>query len=70
MQRFYNIKKENIIAFGDAENDAGMLEHAEVGVAMENAIPAIKKIANAETLSNDQDGVAVFLKNYFKTLNS
>ncbi|MCG7195393.1 Cof-type HAD-IIB family hydrolase [Fructilactobacillus sanfranciscensis] len=60
----------NLMAFGDAENDAGMLEHAEVGVAMENAIPAIKKIANAETLSNDQDGVAVFLKNYFKTLNS
>ncbi|WP_429971542.1 Cof-type HAD-IIB family hydrolase [Fructilactobacillus sp. Tb1] len=56
----------NLMAFGDAENDSGMLEHAAVGVAMENATPAIKKIANAETLTNDEDGVAVFLQKYFK----
>ncbi len=56
----------NLMAVGDAENDAGMLEHAKVGVAMENATPEIKKVANAETLSNDQDGVAAYLKKYFK----
>ncbi|ANZ58495.1 hydrolase [Fructilactobacillus lindneri] len=56
----------NLMAFGDAQNDAGMLEKAQVGVAMSNATPEIKKIANDETVSNDEDVVAVFLQKYFK----
>ncbi|WP_413627823.1 Cof-type HAD-IIB family hydrolase [Fructilactobacillus vespulae] len=55
----------NLMAFGDAENDAGMLKSAKIGVAMGNATPAIKAIANEETVTNDEDGVAVFLKKYF-----
>lgn len=55
----------NLMAFGDEENDLGMLEAAEVGVAMDNAIPAVKAIATDHTLNNDADGVAVFLEQYF-----
>ncbi|BDZ31693.1 Cof-type HAD-IIB family hydrolase [Lactiplantibacillus sp. WILCCON 0030] len=55
----------NLMAFGDEENDLGMLEAAEVGVAMDNAIPAVKAVATDHTLNNDADGVAVFLEQYF-----
>jgi len=55
----------NLMAFGDEENDLGMLKAAKVGVAMDNAIPAVKAIATDHTLNNDDDGVAVFLEKYF-----
>lgn len=56
----------NLMAFGDQENDLEMLQAAEIGVAMGNAIPLIKQAANAETLDNNADGVAVYLQKYFK----
>jgi len=56
----------NLMAFGDEENDLGMLKAAKVGVAMANAIPAVKAATTDATLSNDDDGVAVFLDHYFK----
>jgi len=57
---------DNLMAFGDEENDLEMLQAAGVGVAMGNAIPLIKKAANAETLDNNADGVAAYLKKYFE----
>lgn len=51
-------------AFGDGTNDISMLEAAGVGVAMANAVPEAKAAANHETVSNDEDGVAVFLEKY------
>ena len=57
---------DQLMAFGDEENDLGMLTAAKVGVAMANAIPAVKAATTHATLSNDEDGVAVFLEKYFK----
>lgn len=45
------------IAIGDSWNDHEMLEAAGLGVAMGNAIPALKEIADYVTLSNNEDGV-------------
>lgn len=45
------------IAVGDSWNDHEMLEAAGLGVAMANAIPALKEIADFITLSNNEDGV-------------
>lgn len=45
------------IAVGDSWNDHEMLEAAGLGVAMGNAIPALKEIADYVTLSNNEDGV-------------
>ncbi|ETO40697.1 Hydrolase (HAD superfamily) [Fructilactobacillus florum 8D] len=56
----------NLLAFGDAENDAGMLRQAKIGVAMGNATPEIKQLADEETATNDQDGVALFLEKFMK----
>ena len=52
---------EEMIAFGDAENDTSMLEYAGIGVAMGNATDALKAAADEVTLSNDEDGIAASL---------
>ncbi len=61
----FNLTAENLMAFGDEENDYPMLKLAKVGVAMDNAIPQIKDIATDITKSNADDGVGVFLEKYF-----
>lgn len=52
---------EQTIAFGDNQNDIPMFHWAAEAVAMGNAIPELKQIANAITLDNSQDGVAQYL---------
>ncbi|RKD27506.1 hypothetical protein SAMN02745883_00595 [Caminicella sporogenes DSM 14501] len=52
------IKREEIIAVGDNENDISMIEYAGLGVAMANAEEKVKKIADYITDTNDNDGVA------------
>ncbi|MFD0671502.1 Cof-type HAD-IIB family hydrolase [Cohnella sp. GCM10027633] len=53
----YGIPIEETIAMGDAMNDHEMVESAGLGVAMANAVPALKAIADYVTLSNNEDGV-------------
>lgn len=53
----YGIPIEETIAMGDAMNDHEMVEAAGLGVAMANAVPALKEIADYITLSNNEDGV-------------
>lgn len=57
-----NIKTNEVIFFGDSGNDLEIIENVGLGVAMENAIKIVKEKAKAITLSNDEDGVAVFLE--------
>ena len=51
-------RREELIAFGDNYNDMTMIGYAGMGVAMANAEPELKKIANHICDSNDEDGVA------------
>lgn len=63
----YQISRSHIIAFGDEHNDLEMLDAAGRGVAMQNAIPDIKAIADDVTpVDNDHDGLAKYLQEYFK----
>lgn len=57
-------KKEEMIAFGDAQNDASMLKFVGCGVAMANATDELKAIADEITLSNDEDGIAYSLEKH------
>ncbi len=52
------IKKEEIICMGDAGNDIHMVEYAGLGVAMGNAFPELKEVANYVTKTNEENGVA------------
>lgn len=60
------ISTENIVAFGDSMNDKAIIEAAGIGVAMGNAMGRLKEIANDVTVSNDDDGVAVWLERWMK----
>jgi len=53
-----------MIAFGDDENDYEILKYCGKGIAVANAIPMIKEIADDMTESNDNDGVAKYLEKY------
>ena len=50
--------RQEIMAFGDGMNDLSMIRFAEMGIAMENAEPELKRSADYVTLSNNDDGVA------------
>lgn len=59
---WHNIELNNLLAFGDADNDADMIRDAGIGVAMDNASPLTKSYANYVTLNNQEDGAAYFLE--------
>lgn len=63
------INREDVIAFGDGQNDLSMLRYAGIGVAMENAVPQLKDAADEVTLSNSADGIAVSLLKHIPELN-
>jgi hydroxymethylpyrimidine pyrophosphatase-like HAD family hydrolase len=56
------VAREEVVAFGDGLNDHEMLVWAGLGVAMGNADPATKAIADEVTASNDEDGVALVVE--------
>lgn len=62
--RYFNVKPEELIAFGDGMNDAEMLQLAGYSYAMANADPDLKKIAKYEAPSNDDNGVLKVLDQY------
>ncbi len=53
---------EDMVAFGDDSNDISMLRMCGIGVAVDNALPEVKYAADALTSSNDEDGVASWLR--------
>ena len=56
--------KEEMIAFGDGQNDQSMIEYAGIGVAMQNAVDSLKEVADEITLPNDEDGIGHTLNKY------
>lgn len=61
----FDMDFSNLVAFGDAENDLGMIKNAEIGVVMENGQEPVKKAGDVITGNNDEDGVAQFVHKYF-----
>jgi Cof subfamily protein (haloacid dehalogenase superfamily) len=59
------ITADQVLAFGDMPNDVPMLNWAGHSVAMANAHPAVREVADEVTLTNDEDGVAVYLSRTF-----
>lgn len=60
-----NISADEIIAFGDSENDRAMLKFVGKGVAMWNAPKTIRDVADDLTESNDEQGILIKLKEIF-----
>ncbi len=49
---------DDVVAIGDDVNDVEMVRRAGIGIAVENALPEVKAVADWITESNDDDGVA------------
>ena len=56
------IPLERVIGFGDSPNDMAMIEESGFGVAMGNALPEVKEIADYITLSNEDEGVCYAIR--------
>ena len=59
------IQVKNTIAFGNGENDIEMLQTAGTGVAMQNSPQQVLDWADEIITSNNEDGIAQFLRHYF-----
>ena len=58
------IRREEIMACGDGDNDTVMLREVGFGVAMANAEEQVKEAADYITLSNEEDGVAEAIEKF------
>lgn len=64
LQRHFGIDREDVIAFGDNENDIDMVSYAGIGVAMSNAMEELKVAADFVTKSNDEEGLVYALDHF------
>ncbi|MEZ5373085.1 MAG: Cof-type HAD-IIB family hydrolase [Microthrixaceae bacterium] len=61
----WSMDADDVIAFGDQVNDEEMLAWAGWGVAMGNAAPHVRRLADEVTGTNDEGGVARILEREF-----
>ena len=64
LAKHLGIAQESVMACGDSSNDAAMLRAAGFAVAMGNATPDIRALADVITDTNDEDGVAKAIEKY------
>jgi Cof subfamily protein (haloacid dehalogenase superfamily) len=64
LARHHGLSMKQVLAIGDAPNDVGMLQLAGVAVAMDNAHPLCKDVADWIAPSNDDHGVHAALVRY------
>jgi len=67
--KLHNIRPQQVMAFGDADNDIQMLLYAGTGVAMGNAEQSVKDIADYITDTADNNGIEKALI-HFGLINS
>lgn len=60
----FGIKPEEAVYFGDDYDDAESMQLCGIGVAVENAIPEVKAVADEVVESNDADGVAKWIESH------
>lgn len=56
-----HITLQDVLVFGDDINDMEMIQHCGMGIAMGNALPEVKEIADLVIDTNEKDGLAHYL---------
>lgn len=59
---YLRVPKERTVAFGDGGNDMPLIGHVGHFVAMGNATPVLKELADEECPTIEEDGVAVWIE--------
>ncbi len=65
MNKMFNTDLSEVMAFGDNYNDVELIRAVGRGIAVGNAIPEVKAVADEITLQGKEDGVAIALEKYF-----
>ena len=60
----YGISQNAVLAVGDQENDVPMISWAGLGIAMGNAVPAVRRVADWIAPALEDDGAAVALERF------
>jgi len=60
-----NIKRDEVLAFGDGPNDEELLKFAGRGIVMKNGHQSLKDKYEVLNYTNQEDGVAKFLQEYY-----
>jgi len=63
----FNIEMDEVMAMGDNLNDYQLIKSAGLGVAMGNADPKLKEVADVITDHHEKDGVAKAIQRYLFT---
>ena len=58
------IDMSEVVAVGDSLNDLAVIKAAGLGVAMGNAQATLKEYADVVTASNNEDGIALIIRDY------
>jgi hypothetical protein len=65
LKKLLHVNSDNILCFGDGNNDLTMFQECKYGIAMGNAIDALKAKSVYVTKSNAEDGLAFALEKIF-----
>lgn len=60
----WNVQEDEVMAFGDAENDREMLKLAKYGFVMENGSESMKKEFDKHAPHHEQDGMLEIVEQY------
>ncbi len=63
------IRMEEVMTFGDGDNDAEMLKGAGMGISLENGSKLAKASANLTIASSDENGPAIFIDKLLNDLD-
>lgn len=66
VEKVFHIGGHEIISFGDNLNDIDLIKKSGIGIAMENAHPTLKSIADNTIGDNNSNAIGQFLNNLFQ----
>ncbi len=65
----YGLRMEDVMVFGDAENDRQIMEASGISVCMKNGLESIQALADYTTeKTNDENGIMLFLQQHEELL--
>lgn len=58
LAQILGVSPDKTVAVGDNENDISMIKEAKIGIAVANAVPAVKAEADVITVTNNENAIA------------
>lgn len=68
MLSHHGVSPEEVVTFGDGQNDLGMIRTFGCGIAMGNAVQELKNTATYTTLTNEENGVSYALREILRLI--